>query len=89
MLYQSLAALLTQPLPSVVSPKFTNESWLIMVTVISIRHDLPEDKMLFPSARRTCNKSEKSVKLYLPVYAAPVILALEKTNVRDVSPPKS
>lgn len=86
MLYQSLAALLTQHLPSVVSPEFTNESWLIMNTVIVIRHDLPEDKMIFPSARRTQSYNKK---FFLPVYAAPVILALEKTNVRDVSPPKS
>lgn len=55
-----------------------------MNTVIVIRHDMPEDKMFFPSARRT---SEKNKKFYLPVYAAPVILALEGTKVRGEKHP--
>lgn len=85
-LLQSLAALLTQPQPSVVSPEFLFESWLIMSVIIVIRHDMPEDKMFFPSARE---KKKKTEKIFLPVYAVPVIFESRGTNVRDVSPPKS
>ena len=66
--------------------KLQNESWLIMVTVISIRHDEPEDKMYFPSARRT-PENKKLQKCQLKYYAAPVILGLDKTNVRHDLPP--
>lgn len=75
-----------QPLPSVVSPKFLFESWLIMSVIIVIRHDLPEDKMHFPSARE---KKKKLQKCQLPIYAVPVIFEPRRTNVWDVSPPKS
>ena len=57
-----------------------------MYSVIFIRHDLPEEKMLFPSARE---KKKKTEKIFLPVYAVPVILEARRTNVRDTSPPKS
>ena len=62
------------------------ESWLIMSVIIVIRHDLPEEKMFFPSARE---KKKKLQKCQLPIYAVPVIFEPRKTNVRDVSPPKS
>ena len=67
--------------------KLQNESWLIMATVIFIRHDLPEDKFYFPAARRTCKKIKKLQKCQLRVYDTPVILALDKTNVRCDLPP--
>ena len=85
-LLQSLAALLTQLLPLWYPPKFFCESWLIMSVIIVIRHDLPEEKMFFPSARE---KKKKTEKIFLPVYAVPVIFEPRRTNVWDVSPPKS
>lgn len=81
MLYRGLAALTMQPLPSVVSPKFTNESWLIMYSVIFIRHDLPEDTFYFPSVRRT-TPTRNLQKCPLNIYDAPAMLKAKRTDVR-------
>ncbi len=79
-----------QPLPSVVSPEFLFESWLIMSVIIVIRQDEPENKMLFPSARRSPkNNYETFDKIRLNVYDAFDIVYIDRTSVRDVSPPKS
>ena len=60
-----------------------------MNTVIVIRHNEPEDKMVFPAARSMKNKNYRYEKINLRCYAAPVILITDRTNVWDVSPPKS
>ena len=79
-----------QPLPSVVTPKFFEKAGLIMVTVVLIRQDEPEDKMLFPSARRSRKIFyEPFDKIRLNVYDAFDIVYIDRTNVRDTSPPKS
>lgn len=79
-----------QPLPSVVSPEFFEKAGLIMVTVVLIRQDEPEDKMLFPSARRSRKFfCEPFDKIRLNVYDAFDIVYIDRISVRDVSPPKS
>jgi hypothetical protein len=79
-----------QPLPSVVSPKFFEKAGLIMVAVVLVRQDEPEDKMLFPSARRSRKIFyEPFEKIRLNVYDVFDIVHLDRTNVRDTSPPKS
>lgn len=89
-MYRGLAALTMQPLPLVVSPEFFGESWLVMVTVISIRHDLPEDKMVFPSARRMQkNNYFHSTIFPLFVYDEFYMLNSDRTSVRYVKVPKS
>ena len=79
-----------QPLPSVVSPEFFEKDGLIMVTVVLIRQDEPEDKMLFPSARQSRKIFyEPFDKIRLNVYDAFDIVYIDRISVRDVSPPKS
>ena len=61
----------------------------IKMTTIIIRRDEPEEQLIFP-ARRSPRKVFEKIPFYeLNVYDTPAILESTRTNVRDVSPPKS
>jgi hypothetical protein len=90
-LHRGLAALTMRPMPFVVSPEFFEKAGLIMTTVVVlIRREEPDGKMYFPSARRSQkNKFEPFDKIRLNVYDGFDIVHLDRTSVRDASPPKS
>lgn len=69
---------------------FMEKAGLIMVTVVLIRQDEPEDKMLFPSARRSRKKYSEPFDIFpLFVYDEFYMLNSDRTSVRHVRVPKS